>query len=150
MPQEHRHFRATWNVERLTSFGPVHRRRRATADALQTGGLAGEVLPIMTQRTNRIGGDDLTPPPSSQSGPQHPGARHDTPVVGGIGPNRHVGSRYSHPLLSHFDDDISVRRLLDDGIPGAAAQNVRHVVRTAGPTESDAHGGMIDPHDTMF
>src|SRR5213595_1540174 len=38
-------------------------------------------------------------------------------------------------LLSHLDDDVPVRRLLDDRIPGAAAEDVRHVVRTAGPTE---------------
>src|SRR2546430_10349076 len=84
--------RGTWNVERLTSFGPIHRRGRATADALQAGGLAREVLPIVTQGTNGIGGDDRTALPSYQGGPQHPGARHNTPEGGGLAPNRPVGA----------------------------------------------------------
>src|SRR2546426_5899477 len=94
---------------------------------------------IVAQGTNRVGGDDVTPPPS-QGGPEHPGAGHNAPMVGDLGPNRHVGAGQPHPLLPHFNDDVAVRRLLDDGIPGATAENVRHVVRTAGPAEGDTHG----------
>jgi len=61
-------------------------------------------------------------------------------MVGDLRANRHVGAGQPHPLLSYFDDYVPVRRLLDDGIPGAAAENVRHVVRTAGPAKGDTHG----------
>src|SRR5437899_7644187 len=123
----------------LTGFAPIHRRGRATADALQAVGLAGVVLPIMAQGTHRVGGADIAPPPS-QGWSEHPGAGHDAPMVWDLGPNRHVAAGQPHPLLPHLDDDVAVRRLLDDRIPGAAAEDVRHVVRTAGPTERDAHG----------
>jgi hypothetical protein len=61
-------------------------------------------------------------------------------MVGHLGPNRHVAAGQPHTLLSDFDYDLPVHRLLDDGVPSAAAENVRHVVGTASPTESDTHG----------
>src|SRR5438034_4429570 len=91
----------------------------------------------MAQGTHRVGGDDIAPPPF-QGWSEHPGAGHDAPMVWDLGPNRHVAAGQPHPLLSHLDDEVAVRRLLDDRIPGAAAEDVRHVVRTAGPTERDA------------
>src|SRR6185437_11432127 len=108
------------NAQRLTRLAPIHRRARAAADTLQAAGFAGEILPIVAQGTHRVGGDDVTPPPS-QGGPEHAGAGHDAPMVGDLRPNRHVAAGQPHPLLSHFDDDVAVR-LLDDGIPSAAAE----------------------------
>src|SRR2546426_5872870 len=78
----------------------------------------------MAQGTDRVGGDDVTPPPRAQGGSEHPGPGHDAPMVGDLGANRHVATGKAHPLLSHLDDDVAVRRLLDDGIPSAAAENV--------------------------
>src|SRR5213593_4277956 len=111
----HWQFRAACNAygHRLTRLAPIHRRARATADTLQAAGLAGEILAIVAQGTDRVGGDDITPPPS-QGGPEHSGAGHNAPMVGDLGPNRHVGAGQPHPLLPHFNDDVAVRRLLDD------------------------------------
>src|SRR2546422_10379504 len=113
---------ATRNGHRLTRLAPIHRRARATADTLQAAGLAGAILAIVAQGTNRVGGNDVTPPPS-QGGPEHPGAAHDPPMVGALGPNRHAGAGQPHPLLSHSDDAVPVGRLSDDGIAPAARAN---------------------------
>src|SRR2546428_12017297 len=95
----------------LTRFAPIHRRGRATADALQAVGLAGVVLPVMAQGTHRVGGDDIAPLPS-QGWSEQPGARQDAPMVRDLGPNRHVAAGQPHPLLSQLDDDAAVIRLL--------------------------------------
>src|SRR5256885_949036 len=81
----------------LAGFAPIHGRRGAAAHALEAGGLGGEVLAIMTQRAHGVNGRHVAPPPSrTQRGPQHARTRHDAPVVGRLGPDRHGGARQSH------------------------------------------------------
>src|SRR5438132_6928945 len=48
-------------ARRLAGLAPVHRRRRAAADALEDGGLGGEVLAVMTQRADGVGGRHVAP-----------------------------------------------------------------------------------------
>src|SRR5207244_4416750 len=91
--------RKNTGISRLTRFAPIHRRGRATADALQAVGFAGVVLPIVAQGTHRVGGDDIAPPPS-QGWSEHPGAGHDAPMVWDLGPNRHVAAGQPHPLMT--------------------------------------------------
>src|SRR5256885_14879212 len=105
-------------IPRLTRFAPIHRRSRATANALQAVGLAGVVLPVMAQGTHRVGGDDIAPLPS-QGWAEHPGARHDAPMVRDLGPNRDGAAGQPHPLLSHLRDDVGVPRRLHDRIARA-------------------------------
>src|ERR1051325_8546863 len=87
-----------------TRLAPVHGGRRAAADALEGGGLGGEVLAVVTQRADGVRGHHVAPPPS-QRRPQHARAGHDAPVVRRLGPHRHVGAAPPPPppapLLPH-------------------------------------------------
>src|SRR2546430_3499176 len=128
-------------ASRLARLAPIHGRRGAAAHALEAGGLGGEVLAVMTQRAHGVNGRHVAPPPSrTQRGPQHARTGHDAPVVGRLGPDRDVGARQAHALLAHLHHDVPVGRLFDDRVPRPAAEDVRHVVGTAGPAEGDSHG----------
>src|ERR1041385_2881447 len=74
-----------------TRLAPVHGGRRAAADALEGGGLGGEVLAVVTRRADGVRGHHVAPPPS-QRRPQHARAGHDAPVVRRLGPHRHDGA----------------------------------------------------------
>src|ERR1051325_8945158 len=48
-----------------TRLAPVHGGRRAAADALEGGGLGGEVLAVVTQRADGVRGHHVAPRPPS-------------------------------------------------------------------------------------
>src|SRR5256714_4957743 len=91
----------------LARLAPTHGRRGAAAHALEAGGLGGEVLAVMTQRAHGVNGRHVAPPPSrTPRGPQHAPTGPDAPVVGRLGPDRHVGARQAHAPLAHFHPDV--------------------------------------------
>src|SRR5437879_12685154 len=101
----------------------------------------------MTERADGVRRDDLAAA-RAQGRTEHPRANDDAPMVRRFGPDCDVALGDSDPLSPDFDDHVPVPGLLDHRIPGSATEDVRHVVRTPSPPESDAHGKR--PRGTTF
>src|SRR5262245_50438197 len=115
----------------LAGHRPVHRRLAFAARALQQRRLAVELLALVAGGAHGVGlGDRILG--AAQSGAHHAGADDDAPVIGRGEAYLQVDAREPHALFVHVEHDM-VGGFFDDGIPGAAAEDVRYGIETAGP-----------------
>jgi len=102
-------------------------------------GLSRKVLALVAVRADGIGGHDVLPAP--ERGSEYAGPDDDAPMIGRDVTHADIDAREAHGLLAHLDHHLAVPRLLEDGVPGPAAEDIRHVVEASGPADRTRHGG---------
>src|SRR5438445_2790221 len=98
----------------------------------------------MAMRADAVGGDHLAPLLSAERRTEHSGAGDHAPLVGWLLADGDVApAEADGATRTNVYDHVPVRRLLDDRIPSAAAEYVRHAVRDPGPAAGRHSAPMI-------